>query len=476
MTGVDRNLFLRQYSKAIADDTAAVFVGAGLSRPSGYVDWRELLRDIAEDLKLDIDRETDLVAIAQYHLNKVGTRSDLNQLLIDEFTKDATLTENHHLLASLSIDTVWTTNYDDLLERAYTDGGKKIDVNLTKENLAVTVPGRKVTIYKMHGDKTMPEDAVLTKEDYEAYDTKRSLFSTSLRGDLVDKSFLFLGFSFTDPNIDYILSRIRNLLGENQRRHYCIMKSVAKPTGRSKKATESYDYECNKLQHRIADFKRYSIQAVMIDEYSEITGILAELNRRSHLKEVFVSGSAEDFSPFGDVRLPRLSHLLGEKLIREGFNIVSGFGLGIGGSVIQGAMQNLGHNDESRLQLRPFPQKPPSGMSLANYWTAYRHRMISNAGSCVFIAGNKKDSSGNVVEADGVIEEFDICCKQGKFPIPIGATGHSAKRLWERMHASLDSYFPGGGVTGHFDTIGNERKSDEQIVDAVIAILKRISR
>ncbi len=476
MAGIDRNSFLRQFAKAISDNTAAVFVGAGLSRPSGYVDWRELLRGVAEDLKLDIDRETDLVAIAQYHLNKMGTRSDLNQLLIDEFTKDATLTANHRLLASLPLDTVWTTNYDDLLERAYTEAGKKIDVNRTKENLAVTVPGRSVTIYKMHGDKTMPDDAVITKEDYEAYDTKRSLFSISLKGDLVDKTFLFLGFSFTDPNIDYILSRIRSLLGENQRRHYCIMKAVGKPKSRSRKAIEECEYETNRLQHRLSDLKRYSIQAVMIEEYSEITDILGELNRRCHFNDIFISGSAADFAPFGQDRLDSLCRALGNKLIREGFNIVSGFGLGIGGCVIQGAMQQLGHNDEGRLQLRPFPQEPPPGQTLADHWTEYRHRMIEKAGSCIFVSGNKRDAAGNIVASEGVLEEFDICCRKGKFPIPIGATGHVAETLWQKVRTAVDKYFPDGGVSGHFDIIGNARKSDEQIVDAVVAILKRIAR
>ncbi len=476
MTALDRNTFLRNYSKAIADNTAALFVGAGLSRPSGYVDWRELLRQVAEDLNLDIDRETDLVAIAQYHLNKTGTRSELNQLLIDEFTKDASLTDNHRLIASLPIDTVWTTNYDDLLERAYEEAGKKADVNRTKENLAVTVPGRVVTIYKMHGDKTMPDDAVLTKEDYEAYDTKRSLFSTSLRGDLVDKTFLFVGFSFTDPNIDYILSRIRILLGENQRRHYCIMKSVSSPTSSSRKAREEHKYQCTRLEHRIADLKRYSIQAVMIDDYSEITDILKELNQRTHFRDVFVSGSAEDYAPLGHDRLSDLCRLLGERLISEGFNVVSGFGLGIGGSIIQGAMNKLGHNDEARLHLRPFPQEPPPGLSLGEYWKQYRERMILRAGSCLFVAGNKRDTAGNIVEAWGVMEEFEICRRQGKYPIPIGATGHAAETIWNEVTATLDTHFPQGGVKTHFDIIGNSRKSNEQIVDAVVAILRRISR
>jgi hypothetical protein len=34
----------------------AIFAGAGLSRAAGYVDWRSLLREIATELKLDIDR------------------------------------------------------------------------------------------------------------------------------------------------------------------------------------------------------------------------------------------------------------------------------------------------------------------------------------------------------------------------------------------------------------------------------------
>ena len=59
----------------------------------------------------------------------------------------------------------------------------------------------------------LPNDAVLTKEDYELYDLHRRVFTTTLQSDLVSKTFLFLGFGFTDPNIDYILSRIRILVG-----------------------------------------------------------------------------------------------------------------------------------------------------------------------------------------------------------------------------------------------------------------------
>ena len=75
--------FLREYVKAIRDGNAAVFAGAGLSRPSGFVDWKELLRPLADDIDLNIDEEHDLAAVAQYVRNKAGNRATINSSLLD---------------------------------------------------------------------------------------------------------------------------------------------------------------------------------------------------------------------------------------------------------------------------------------------------------------------------------------------------------------------------------------------------------
>src|SRR5258708_6345244 len=116
---MDKKAFFRDYTDSLREGTAAMFVGAGVSREAGYVDWKQLLRQIAEDLDLDVDRESDLVALAQYHHNRRGARDRLNQLLVNEFIERVELTQSHHLIASLPLHTVWTTNYDDLLEQAF---------------------------------------------------------------------------------------------------------------------------------------------------------------------------------------------------------------------------------------------------------------------------------------------------------------------------------------------------------------------
>jgi hypothetical protein len=370
----------------LRDGDAALFVGAGISRAAGFVDWKQLLKEIAEDLELNIDRESDLVALAQFHVNQRGGRDRLNQLLIDEFLEDAELTTSHRLIASLPVHTIWTTNYDDLLETAFQSANKRIDVKRRKDDFGVTRKRADVTIYKMHGDKTDPSEAILTKEDYETYNTtrEREVFTIALKGDLSKKTFLFLGFSFEDSNVNYILGRIKQLLETNSRKHYCVLKA---PT-----PAEDGDYTCKRFSHWRTDLDRYNIKPILIDRYDQVPDILLELNRRSHLRDVFISGSAADYAPLGKDRFLEFCRLLGAELIRKDCNIISGFGLGVGDQIIFGAMQSLSKNDDERLQLWPFPQQVPFGEDRAVFWRQYRERIIANAGVCIVLAGNKLEA------------------------------------------------------------------------------------
>lgn len=470
-------MFLKEFVRSMREEAAAIFVGAGLSRAAGCVDWKELLHDVAVDLGLDVNLENDLVALAQYHVNESGDRSRLNQLLVEEFTKDTTLTENHRLIARLPIRTIWTTNYDKLIEDAYREVHRKLDVKVSVENLNTTMPGRFATLHKMHGDVQAPHEAVLTKEDYESYQEKRQLFSEALKGDLVSKSFLFLGFSFEDPNVDYILSRIRVLLGVNKRRHYCIMKRLSAPTTPRGTDLADFEYRKRKMDLRIADLKRYSIQAILVDDYGETTQILRQLSLRVCLWDVFISGSAHDYGSFGKERMEQLCASLGEAIITDGFNLVSGFGLGIGGRVIAGAIHACmakGVWMDDRLKLRPFPQGLPADEQQA-IWNAIREDLVQSSGVAIFIAGNKLDSASNtVVPATGLQAEYELAKAKGKFILPLGSTGFLAKEIWEMVQARLPHFYPGMDVSEDFDIIGNSGKTNKEIVDATLRILRKL--
>lgn len=473
----NQSSFIKRFADSIGKKEVAIFAGAGLSRPAGYVDWRSLLREIAHDLHLDIDRETDLIAVAQYHLNEKRNRGRLNQIIVDELAGSATPTRSHQLISRLPISTFWTTNYDQLLERSFEDAGKVVDLKLTLENLAQTKRARDVVLYKMHGCVTQPKDAVISKDDYENYERQRPLFVESLKGDLIAKTFLFLGFSFTDPNIDYILSRVRVLLGKNVREHFCIMRSPERPSRLAGLRKAEYEYEKRKTSLRQADLSRFGIDTVWIDNYSEVEIILNALSSYAHRKTVFVSGSAHDARPLGQSRLDDLSRGIGTRLITEGYNLVSGFGHGLGEQCVVGALRALFGTikgaDMDRLVVRPFPRTEKSTQQRQD--TRHREDLLARCGIVVVIAGNRQ-SKEDVEISPGVLEEVEIALREGKRVIPIGATGHVARSVWEDAITSPDRYLP--GIKSHHElrTLGDVKATNEQLLGALFILLEKCEK
>src|ERR1700748_331802 len=99
MSTISRSTFLDSYLNAVVSKRAAIFAGAGLSVPAGYVDWRSLLRPLAEDIGLDITREHDLLRVVQYSINQAGGRARVNSQLVEEFDRRLRPTQNHELMA-----------------------------------------------------------------------------------------------------------------------------------------------------------------------------------------------------------------------------------------------------------------------------------------------------------------------------------------------------------------------------------------
>lgn len=478
---MDTNIaeFLKTYKTAIEESNAAIFAGAGLSKPAGFVDWKELLRDIAEEINLNIDIESDLIAVAQYHVNENGgNRGRVNQTLIDEFTKDAEITENHKILSRLPINTYWTTNYDTLIEDALKSEGKRVDAKITIENLAITKTNSDAKIYKMHGDISLAHEAVLTKDDYENYNNKRQLFTTALQGDLVSKTMLFIGFSFDDPNLEYILSRIRILLEQNQRTHYCFMKQVQREDFEEE---SEFLYAQIKQKLKVNDLRRYSIKVLLVNRYDDITAILKDLELQYKRRNIFVSGSATHYGDWGEKRCLMFSSNLSKALINNGNNIVTGFGVGVGSCVISGALEEIyktrNQRVEERLISRPFPQNSTSQLPIKDLWTRHRNNMIQNVGISVFMFGNKiDDATGNVIDADGMLEEFEISMNHGVIPVPVGATGFTAKKIWETVLKNFDQYIPDAELIDKYRLLGDTSQTDEIIIKTVIEIVNKLEK
>jgi len=326
----------------------------------------------------------------------------------------------------------------------------------------------------MHGDVSQPNQAIITKDDYEGYNEHRVLYTTALQGDLVAKTFLFIGFSFDDPNLEYILSRIRILLGQNQRDHYCFFKKVSRNDFQS---DADFNYATIKHQLKIKDLKRYSINALLIDDYSEITNVLSVIQKKVLRSNIFISGAAKTYEPSTEKDALSFVHKLSNTISSKGHKIVSGVGYGIGDSVINGVLEYVFSTKfrhiEDALILRPFPQIVTGTNNKNQKIAQYRFEMLRHAGIAIFIFGNKDDGQGNWKLSTGMFEEFEVAIQMGIVPIPVGATGYASNELWNKVVVNPELYYPNNSdLLDALKKIGDRSLNDDELINQ---ILKAIS-
>lgn len=468
---MNKESFINRFAEEISDGSAAIFAGAGLSKGSGYVDWKGLLQSIADELNVEINTNTDLVDLAQYYANESGNNTELSRLILNSVSDSATPNRNHRLLASLPIDTYWTTNYDKLIETALLDEKKVVDIKSDVSSLPIAKRHRDVVVYKMNGDVDHPADTILTRNQFENYPNTHKAFLNALSSDLFNKTFLFIGLSFNDPTVKYILSYIRQLFDKNQRTHYYILKEVERWDGAT---DEEYNNAVRMQQLFIDDLKRYNIQAIPILDFSEMPEILEGVRKKLYQHTIFISGAVADYpKEYDKDQFNRFLRDLSALAIQSGFKIVNGYGLGFGNEVVAGAAMELGIEDkpfDKYVKIFPFPQGIPDFRAA---WAKYRHQMISQAGVSIFLIGNKVDkATGTLVLSNGVEEEYRIAKSYGQILIPVGATGFMAEKLWNAQHARFSIDTP--DIAHELEALGDKSKSLGEILSILKAIFSKI--
>lgn len=94
--------------------------------------------------------------------------------------------------------------------------------------------------------------------------------------------------------------------------------------------------------------------------------------------------------------------------------------------------------------------------------------MIAQAGFAVFIFGNKK--VGDKIQiADGMLKEFDIAKRMGKFIIPVGSTGSAAAEIYKTVKDNIGEY---SYLVEPLDSLTTETACDK-LVKLICEIIKK---
>jgi Sir2- and TIR-associating SLOG family/SIR2-like domain len=471
-----RERFLKEFPKAVADDAAAIFVGAGVSIGAGYPSWKELLQDIGEELGVRSSDVLDLAALAQWSISRSAGKTRILTVIRNEVGADKPVPVPLEVIARLPIRNIWTTNYDRLIERAFGAIGRPIDTISASSDLAIRTRPGAARLYKMHGSVDRLDDIVISTDDYELYRNKRGAFLPLLQAHMTSFSILFVGLSFTDPNIRHVLSLIRETFHTAPPEHFAIVR----PPHRAEYLSDD-EFNARLTQHNLwaADLLRYGLQVVEIDRYDEVPELLQDIERRVATNRVWVSGSwpmEDNRSSYAAEIAMRVGHELGS----AGFDLVSGSGVTISAAAVSGfldALQRAGSWDlERRLLVRPFPQPVTGARPNQKQWEALRAEMARVSGAIVFIGGAKLQN-GELVESEGVLDERAAADRVGAFLLPVGASGGAAKAIAEDL---IGSSLPFEGIEARRPSDAELRpllreKDPGKISNLVIKILRRFS-
>jgi hypothetical protein len=422
---------------------ASLFVGSGLSLEAGYGSWSDLLELCERELGIKLHRHDDLAMVAQHYLNQGGNRgTELRAAVRNAFAPvpNDRIPRALRILSRSPLKSLWTTNYDKLIEQAWAQQGLHLDVKRKQADFtAAPPPWTDGTLYKMHGCVDDLDSIVIAKDDYDLYAASREGFFTALAADLIGKRMLFLGFGHRDPNLALMFSTLRRMFGQGAARHFSIARRPrVEPGEDAAEVNRRFDLW-------VQDWEvRYGVKFVEVASWDEVPNLLERVQRRTVRDSVLISGSLPDDASTAERELPcAVAEAVSALFPREGLRLVSGFGLTIGSAAISGllaALNALGQPSvrlDRHMLLRPFPQPAPGVAPDPAVWVPWRQEMVSRAGATVIIAGAKRETDGTLSVADGVMDEYRMTLDTGRVPIPVGATGHAAARAWIAMQAEL---------------------------------------
>jgi len=202
--------------EAVRSGNAVLFAGAGVSMNLGLPSWADLIRHMAEDLAFDPDAFAglgDYLTLAEYYATVKGSLEPLRRWMDHAWHGkkiDVGASAIHRLLVSLPFRYVYTTNYDDWLERAYAHYGKKVQKIVRVIDL-VNPPADAVQIVKFHGDFSDENTFVLTESAFfDRLDLEGPL-DIKLRGDILGRTILFIGYSYSDINMRYLFYKLQRI-------------------------------------------------------------------------------------------------------------------------------------------------------------------------------------------------------------------------------------------------------------------------
>ncbi|HCZ8663127.1 TPA: SIR2 family protein [Citrobacter braakii] len=243
---------LKNLKNNFKEENLVLVLGAGISLDNKIPTWNELLKRLLARALEDSNENQKMVSAlfnevfgpnaliaARYlklHFDGVNTplEKEIQRVLYEYY--DETESDNLKAIKKLCIsagkspglDSVITYNYDDILEQTLT----KADVGIKFKVISKVgqhARNDELPIYHvhgylpMHGKVELDDSLVLSDESYHRQYVDLYHWSNMVQlNKFKDNNCLFIGHSFTDPNLRRLLDTAKKLRGDGSKPHYLI--------------------------------------------------------------------------------------------------------------------------------------------------------------------------------------------------------------------------------------------------------------
>ncbi len=220
--------------KDIRKEDVALFIGSGFSLKAGAPSASDIIKAIVSEASSSFldnipQKEQTLRNISEAYIKECGGKNELMCILRKLFSFEPKDTSDQKMLYNIPhFKTIFTTNYDTLIEDAYP---RSECVVVTTNKGATYTKDNLPTIYKIHGDITTlndPDSIIISESNY------RNLFISkdfeAITGELkhtfMNKHVLFIGYSLADDDVLELIKTVRDCVGDNMKGMYLVAPSM----------------------------------------------------------------------------------------------------------------------------------------------------------------------------------------------------------------------------------------------------------
>lgn len=244
--------------------TAWGFVGSGVSADAGCPTWKglvegtvagfepEMRSKITNDDLYELAFSKDDFPACFSRIQWFAGRKRLEAAVLELINRTSEPGDLIKRLADLPFAGYTTTNYDNLLEtQLQTEKGWSSVGNLDQEIRKVSGGATRI-VWHIHGSAQMKGKSrlILTEKDYDDLYLEETPAVTQLRGLLTHHRIVFVGFSFTDPEVNRLLKRIGRLC-HPARPIYAFLSGVAGPQHESTRKEFLQKYNVDIIPYRV---------------------------------------------------------------------------------------------------------------------------------------------------------------------------------------------------------------------------------